>query len=135
MKIQEPKYRSGTGETINKLAKELGLPYNERMQDWSYEVANPNDIEKYLNHYNKLSDDDEKFVLMEILIQATNDQLEIKKFLDYWKETKLRLIDNFDLHEYTIYYWACFDNEELEDCWIVTPYMRELWLKQNEEKS
>ncbi len=70
---------------------------------------------------------------MEMIIQATADQREVNYFLGYWLETKKRLLRDFALHEYTIYYWACFDNDNLEDCFVITPYMRELWFKQKHE--
>ena len=127
MKIQAPEFRCGTKVAMESLARELNLPYYDRMQDWPYEVAESMGIEKYLNHYDGLTDEDQKFVLMEMIIQATTDQPTAKLFHKYWVETKKRLIKDFDIHQYTVYYWSCFDNERLEDCWTITPNMRQLW--------
>jgi hypothetical protein len=127
MKVKEPKFRCGTGNAIIELAVELDLPYNDGMQDWSYEVAKPNEIEKYIRHYDKLIDEDKKFVLMEIMIQATTDQNNEYDLKKYWTELKTRLLSDKVIHEYTLYYWSCFDNEDLNDCWEITPFVRSLW--------
>ena len=68
---------------------------------------------------------------MELLIQATNDQPKILNFDKYWLELRSRIINDFEIHKYTVHYWSSFENENLELCWTVTPYMRELWIKQN----
>ncbi len=67
---------------------------------------------------------------MELLIQSNDEQSEILKFNHYWLKLKTRLNNNFPIHEYTIYYWSAFDNEDFESTWNVTPYMRELWRSQ-----
>jgi predicted SAM-dependent methyltransferase len=127
----EPTFRCGTRKAIDSLALELNLPNDLSMQDWSYQVANHSDINKYLSHYSSLKDDDMKFVLMEIIIEATENQNNEKKFSKYCETVKIILEKDFKLHEYTIYYWACFDNENLEDCWQITPLMRQIWKNKN----
>jgi predicted protein tyrosine phosphatase len=125
--VEKPNFRCGTKRAIEELADELNLTFNSDMQDWSYEVANPNDIEKYILHYNSTTDENKKFVLMEIIIQATNDQNEEADFLKYWSKIKSILQENFTLHEFTIFYWSCFDNQNLNDTWTITLFLRELW--------
>jgi len=124
----EPPFRWGTKKAIDELAKELDLPNEEWMQDWPYEVANDSDIEKYIAHYKTLADEDKKFVLMKAIIQAIEEQTTEELFLRYWDEIKPILEEDFTIHEYTIYYWSCFDIEDLDDCWIITSFMRQLWL-------
>lgn len=126
----EPKFRCSTNEAILKIAKELHLKYNSGMQDWEWEIANPKHIEKYIEHYKSLKDDDEKFTLMEIIIQALTDQEE-EELIKYWKEVKEFLKANFGVHEYSIFYWSCFENENVEECWQITPQMRSLWKECN----
>lgn len=104
------------------------------MQDWSYEVANPNDIDKYISHYGSTKNDDKKFVLMEIIIQATEEQNKEELFQKYCEAIKPILETDFKLHEFTIYYWACFDNENLEDCWKIAPLIRQIWEEKNQLK-
>lgn len=124
----EPTFRCGTRKAIDELAEELNLLNKLTMQDWSYEVANPNDIDKYIFHYDLTTDEDKKFVLMEIIIQATEEQNTDELFQKYCEIIKPILETDFKLHEFTIHHWACFDNENLDDCWEITTLMRKIWL-------
>lgn len=126
-KKMKPIFRCGTKRAMNELAEELNLIKEAWMQDWPYEVVVPSDIEKYINHYETLSNDDKKFVLMEGIINATENQLTEELFFKYWNKVKVILENDFNVHEYTVYYRACFDVENIEDCWRVTPLMRKLW--------
>ncbi|MBS1522699.1 MAG: hypothetical protein JST50_17000 [Bacteroidetes bacterium] len=121
-----PEPRFAMPQAIKKLAKELGLPYSPIMQDWSYEVSNPNDIEKYINHYNSLTDDDEKFVLIEIIIDSNNDLEDHAQLEFYWNKVRQLLIKDFAIHEYTIFYWAGITKREDLDEWPIVPCMQTL---------
>jgi|GEM_PF-432832 len=123
----EPTFRCGTRKAIDELSEELQIPNDTSMQDWSYTEGNSDDIEKYISHYSLTTDDDKKFVLMEMIIQATEDQDTKKLFLKYCERIQPILETDFKLHEYTIHYWACFDNEDLDDCWKIAAFMRQLW--------
>lgn len=123
----EPIFRCGTKKAIDELAIELNLPNDSSMQDWSYTEGNPEDIERYISLYETLTDDDKKFVLMELIIQATEDQATDELFLKYCNRIKMFIVKDFKIHEYTVHYWSYFDNESLEDCWNITPLMRQLW--------
>lgn len=123
----EPTLRCGTRKAIDELAGELNFLNKSTMQDWSYEVANPDDIDKYISHYNSIRDEDKKFVLMEIIIQATEAQNTEALFQKCCETIRPILDANFKLHEFTIYFWACLDNENLEDCWKITPLIRRIW--------
>ena len=102
------------------------------MQDWPYEVVSPSDIEKYINHYETFTDEDKKFVLMEGIIQATEEQTTEDLFTIYWNRIKPIMEKDFDIQEYTIHYWFCFDNENVDDYWRITPLMRQLWDDRNQ---
>ena len=123
----EPTFRCGTRKAINELSEELNIPYDSSMQDWSYTEGKSEDIEKYISHYELTKDDDKKFVVMEFIIQATEDQNTEDLFLKYCESIKPILETDFKLHEFTIYYWACFDKENLDDCWKIATLMRQLW--------
>jgi hypothetical protein len=129
LKVTEPTFRCGTKKAIDEIAKELNLRNEPNMQDWSYEIARANDIDRYIAQYNTTTDDDKKFVLMEIIIQATEDQESEELFLNYCDQLNVMLKKEFALHEYTVYYWSVFENEHIEDCWHITPFMRELWFE------
>ncbi|WP_314244386.1 hypothetical protein [Empedobacter tilapiae] len=128
--MKEPNLRFVTNKAIEELTKGLNLIYDlDDYQDWEYIVGKPADVEKYINYYNSEINDDCKFALMEIIIQAIEDQEKKSDFLKYLEITQKILSINFKIHEYSIFYWCCFDNENLEDCWKVTPYLRTLWEK------
>jgi len=124
----EPSMRFETHEAIFALEKELGLQYQGE-QDWSYSIADPKDIKKYLELYDKLYDDDVKFALMQTILQATNDQDTESERNHYWDEAKYLLESDKKLHEYTIFslcFWATEDQNE----WMkITPQLRALWKK------
>ena len=123
----EPTFRCGTRIAIDELAEELNLSNEKWMQDWPIEVMVTSDIEKYIEHYKKLTDDDKKFVLMEGILDVTENQPTKELFEKYWNQVKLFLEMDFTIHEYTIYHWACFDIENIDDCWRITPFMRQFW--------
>ncbi|UPT71186.1 MAG: hypothetical protein M0D53_01880 [Flavobacterium sp. JAD_PAG50586_2] len=130
--MKQPKLRFVTQKAIEELTRDLNLEYDlDDYQDWEFIVGKPEDVEKYIKHYNSETNDDNKFALMEIIIQATEEQKAEKDFVKYSEITRNLLSENFKLHEYSIFYWSCFDNNNLEDCWRVTPYMRSLWKKCN----
>jgi hypothetical protein len=97
------------------------------MQDWPIEVFIPADIENYLDHYEKLTDDDKKFVLMEGILDATEHQPTNELFIKYWSKVKQLLENDFNVHEYTVHYYACFEIQTIEDYWKMTPLMRQIW--------
>lgn len=130
----EPIFRCGTRKAMDELSVELTIPLDSGMQDWSYTEGNPNDIEKYLTHYQSLNDEDKKFVLMEFIIQATEDQKTEKLFLHYCEEIKPLLQADFKLHEYTIHYWCCFELENLKDAWKIGTLMRKIWFENQKLK-
>jgi hypothetical protein len=45
---------------------------------------------------------------MEMLIQALTDIENETEFKKYWNLLKERIIKDFKIHEYTIFYWSCY---------------------------
>lgn len=129
--MNEPKYRYATGEAIQTLVKEFAYPYHANMQDWEYEVAKLGDIEKYFSKYDSTNDDDIRFLLMEMIIQTSNEDYTFDWIAEIWPRVQALLRKNFVLHEYTVYYWCCFDNDNIEDCFYITASMRMLWNEQS----
>lgn len=125
--MKEPKFRSVTKKAIDELTKDLNFDVKDDLQDWEWLIGNHKDIEKYIQHYSEENDNDKRFALMEIIIQATEDQDVESEFLKYSKIISKILNDNFALHEYSIFYWSNFDNENLEDCWKISKLMREIF--------
>jgi hypothetical protein len=64
---------------------------------------------------------------MELIIQAVEDQSTEVLFQEYWNIIKPILEKDFHIHEYTIYYWADFENESLDNSWRISALMRNLW--------
>ena len=126
MNRKEPKYRCSTKKAIDELVAKYGYPYADWMQDWPYEIANPDEIENYFQHYDEQTDEDKKFSLMLMLIQALTEIEDEATFHENWNLLKERILKDFKIHEYTVFYWCCFD-VNLSDCWKVTPKMRNLW--------
>ena len=123
----EPTSRYGTRKAIDELAVELNLPNENWMQDWPIEVIVPADIQLYIDHYDKLTDDDKKFVLMEGILDAIEYQPTEELFLKYWNRVVQILDKDFAIHEYTIHAYACLESETIEDCYKLTPGMRLIW--------
>ncbi len=126
--MKEPQERFATRKAIDELSEELDMPYEDRMQDRPYEVAEADKIDEYISHYEFITDEDKKFVLMLAIIQATEDHRNEKEiFLEYRETIKPLLEKDFHIHEYTIYQRCCFDNDNIDDCRDITPFMRKLW--------
>jgi hypothetical protein len=125
----EPEPRYETRKAIEELAKELHLAHDDFMQDWPYEVVEPKDIEKYLAHYKTTEDDDKKFILMEMLIQSVEEQMNEEKFTHYCNIVSDLIEKDFLIHEYTIWYWCIFEEDDIHNTWRITPFLRELWHK------
>ncbi|MEM6801100.1 MAG: hypothetical protein AAF696_06825 [Bacteroidota bacterium] len=127
MKIQEPDYRFGGN--WQELADLFGYTLDKHAQDWTYTIAEADKIEEYVQAYNtSIVHEDSKFSLMEMILQALNDQPTPKLLQSKWLAVKQLLDQDFELHTYTIFYWCCWDNEDLSDGWEISPQMREFWL-------
>ena len=79
----------------------------------------------YIIFYNKYSNDMDiwqKYLAVNLIVQGIEDLLEQNEdsgVIDkLWTETK-------ENHRHTIFSWSCVDDEP-EDCWNITPRMREL---------
>ena len=130
MKIIEPECRHPTKAAIEKLAATFSLPNTPDMQDWEWEVADPNRIDEFLNEYKSGNlTDDEKFTLLEMLLQSFEEsELDLNES-DNWKELLELIQSNYKVHKHTIWYWSVFDTDIKEEQWRITLFMRELYAK------
>ncbi len=120
-------WRFPTRAAILSLAARFDLPYGEGDQDWEYTHSRFEQVPAYLAAYTSGElDDDERFVLMEMIIDRLNGHPEEPEYAPM-----LRLVEeNIELHLATIWYWASTDyiGEDPEFSWEVAPAMREiLW--------
>lgn len=127
----EPLPRYETADAIQQLAILLNLSNEIWMQDWAYIVSKPEHIDSYLSLYHLLDNDDQKFTLMMVLLQAFEEQSNQSVRTQYEAEIRSLLLKDYSLHAYTIFHWCCFDNDDLSDCWEITPMMREIYDSQN----
>ena len=128
MDIPQRLWRFPTRAAINELAARFDLPNGDWMQDWEYTVSDANRIDEFLDSYkNDGLSDDERFVLMEVIIDSFM-MLKETVFSPLWPQTQQLIEHNIELHFYTVCYWACLDHEEneLEWIWECAPQMRAL---------
>lgn len=127
MNVPEHLYRFPSLASIEALAKRFNLPFDTSMQDWAWEIADPNRIDEFLEAYRRGNlDDDERFTLMETIIQSFEDGFQAPESDPRWFEVLDLLKTRIDLHIFTVWYWADTDQECLGDTWLVTPSIRKL---------
>ncbi len=130
MEIKEPKFRCGGN--WQELADLFDYKIGKHDQDWTYTIVESKRIDDYIQAYDTtITNDNTKFSLMEMIIQSLTEQKNEELMHQKWGKVKALLNKDFDLHEYTIYYWCCWDTEDIKDCWSVTPLMRSYWESKN----
>lgn len=129
MSVPEHLWRFPTREAQGRLARRFELPDDPRMQDWEWQVADARRIDEFLSAYEQPElSDDERFSLMEILIQSFDD-LASQTRLDVeprWQRVLVLLEERIELHVHTVWYWACVDEEDDGTFWEVSPDLRKL---------
>lgn len=125
MTIPNHSFRCPTRAAIDSLSARFGFSNDPGMQDWEFEVADASRIDEFLEAYESGElDDDERFTLMQTIIQSfenLNDPLETDA---RWSGV-LELLDaNIALHGYSAWYWSCEDALDPRDAWQVSPWLR-----------
>lgn len=122
--------RFSTGVAMDALAKRFKLLRTPDMQDWEWEVADASRIDEFLAAYESGElTDDERFTLMEIIIQSFADLPQPLSSDPRWSRTLELITGNVSIHLYSIWYWSCFDNDiGHEELWKVTPYLRVVFM-------
>ena len=132
MSFQEPKFRCGGN--WDELANLFDYEISPSDQDWTYTSAEPNKIDDYIHAYDtKVKNEDTKFSLMEMILQALTDQENGKLMNEKWNDVEALLTRDFKLHEYTIYYWCSWENDDINDCWEITPLIRNFYMKAQQQ--
>lgn len=116
------------------LASRLGLVIDPFSQDWEWEVAAPEHFHRWLAVYHdELLSDDERFSLMEMLIQCVEDAMpaygpsEEVEELSQWQTVAALLRERPRLHASTIAYWSAFGQDDPEGQFRVSLPMRRVW--------
>lgn len=117
-----------------RLAERLGLHVDPLSQDWEWEVAQPQCFPSWaaVYHNDELTDD-ERFSLMEMLVQCIEDMTRDDDFPDEieaspaWQTIAALLRANARLHVSTIFYWCVFACEKPDEVFRVSLAMRRVW--------
>lgn len=129
MRVPEHLWRFPTAAAVQSLAQRFGLPYAESDQDWEYMAGDPTRIDDFLTAYvSGRLDDDERFVLMALLISSFEHAASDTGVLDpRWPQLIALLDRHVDLHAYSLWYWAAPEDPLDEDqLWHVSPSLRQL---------
>jgi hypothetical protein len=103
----------------------LQISVKHDSQDWEFEISDPDRLSEYLTIYeNNLRNEDDRFALMSVIIDAFEHS---SRSSEMWNRIRKHLKDEFGVHQYTIYYWCVVGENDLENYWEITPWMRELW--------
>jgi len=130
MSVPEHLWRFPTQKTIESLAKRFNLPNTPDMQDWEWEVADSDRIDEFISAYESGElNKDEKFTLMETIIQSF-EELEIPLLREpRWKKVLNLLEDNIELHIYSIWYWSDLEFDNKDEQYRVSPFIRPILMK------
>ena len=127
MTAPEHLWRFPTRDAIASLANRFGLANAPDMQDWEWEVADPERIEEFLGAYlNGDLSDDERFTLMEVLLQSFEDSEADLASDPRWGQVLSALDQHIDLHAFSVWGWSCVDKPVNADWWRVTPWLRRI---------
>ena len=130
MSVPDHLVRHPTAAAIASLAERFGLPNAPGMQDWEWEVADSERVDEFVQVYeHEALTDDERFVLMETILQSFEDLKADLSTDKRWLRALGLLEGNIDIHVSSVWYWSCLDNEDLDMCWTITPWMRALHSK------
>jgi len=99
------------------------------MQDWEWEVADASRFGEFLDAYSSGPlNEDERFSLMEMLIQCVEDMdLPSIETTPQWRAVAALLTADPRLHSSSVRYWSCLGDRDLEDCFSVSGPMRAIW--------
>jgi hypothetical protein len=127
MSVPEHLWRFPTWEAIDSLARRFSLPNTPHMQDWEWEVADPERLDEFLSAYSSgdLSDD-ERFTIMETILQCFEESDTDLSSDARWSRLLAQLDEHVDLHAYTVWYWSCLEEQDPTDWFRVTPFIRQV---------
>jgi hypothetical protein len=130
MDVPEHLWRWPTAAAVDSLARRFGLTNDPMMQDWPWEVADADRIDEFLAVYEsgELSDD-ARFTLMEIILQSFEDLGRTRDFDARWARTLDLLERSIDLHAHSVWYWSALDTDDVNEQWLVTPFVRRILKK------
>ncbi len=118
-----------TRESIDNLIKKFGLPKGDKYtQDWEIEIASPELAIRLLKNYinDKEMSDDDKFTLMILILESVNDYMSEYSEFPMLKELRTVILDDYDIHESTLTDLADWEQNDLNEAYVITPFIRSL---------
>ena len=125
----EKPVRSATQEAYLNLSKLFNLPYDNSMQDWEWEIASYVNFNECLNLYWVTSSEEERAILIEILIQSVANQIDDGLYPEEsknWATVKSLIYANPKLHTKSVSYWKQF--HENHEWYPIAKAMQTIWL-------
>jgi hypothetical protein len=124
MTVPDHLWRFSTRTAIDSLAQRFGLPNDPQMQDWQWEVADPARLDEFLTAYETAAlPDDERFVLMEMILQSFDDTDQVPHGSVSWSRIEQALDRNIAIHIHTVWYWSCV-GDDLADAFRIAAFVR-----------
>lgn len=128
MNVPQRYCRFPTAEAIDSLVARFALRNEPNMQDWEYEVADPDRLAEFLAALERDDlTDDERFTLSEIVMQCfeelSDDTHDVSR-MEEWQRFVAMLRARPTLHAFTLCYWSAPDPTH---AFAVSPLVRPLW--------
>lgn len=105
------------------------------MQDWELECADPNRVEEFLDFHNTHTrSDDEKFILMALILGSFEDYHGIDApDPNVWLRIRSILAGDVELYRTHIENYQCAEAESEEEYFPITPLMRQIEIPKEAE--
>ncbi len=127
MSVPAHLWRCPTGEAVHSLAARFGLPISPDMQDWEWEVADPDRIDEFLTAYSSGElTEDERFTIMETILQSFEESSRNLESDAGFRYVLSELERHINLHASTVWYWSRVDTHDPEGWFRITPHLREI---------
>lgn len=115
-------------DAAQRIAMLLRLPREPWMQDWPIEVTDADRLDEFICFLEtEQMNDDERFILMELVVSSADDAACMGKLDDMtWSRISAQLQQDILLYSNIIRYWSLIDGDWF-DGFEITPRMREIW--------
>jgi hypothetical protein len=120
--------RYSVRKSIDKFNKIFKLQEPPFCQDWYLECADKSKLPDFIDGYSKYcEDDDDFFTLMKIILGSYEIYVEEEGHSqELWNRISNILIQDKTLHQDNIDYWCLWDEDDSDNWFVLTKYMREI---------
>ncbi|MCR9137727.1 MAG: hypothetical protein NXI27_17145 [Alphaproteobacteria bacterium] len=130
--LEIPPERFETPAARASLSRRLGLSDHPDIQDWERRFQDFDRIAEFLELYDNAElDDDEKFLLMELILASAGDGDPDYLATPIWQKVEDRLKAHWYLHAWSVWAWSCIDDESFipYNDFVISPRMQALLLE------